>query len=216
VTTETLPPFLQRVKALGHRVFTSGTLNVNFIAVRCNYSKAGTFDDWISCHYRNSDGAWQSHWWPGTTDPGLYWLEGASGGNPRGTAIMKPGQYPGLWKIGLHHKSDPAKAYKAFEQTGVVTVYRDRNKDAVLDLDPRTEESGVLGINLHSSDSNPWDPNDKDRTQEDVGAYSAGCIVFARSSDFRHAVTLGEQSTVLGHGSTFTCTLVRASDVFQK
>lgn len=208
-----LPLFLQRVADLGHKVFAKGVMNLNIVAVRCNYAAAGTFDDWITFWYKDTSENWVGHWWEGTTDPGLYWLGQPNGSNPKGTAIVKPGQYPGLWKVGLHHKHDPAKAYKAFEQTGVVTVYRDRNRDAVLDLDPRSEESGVYGINMHASDSNPWDGTDADRTLEAVGAWSAGCTVFARSSAFRQAVQLAEQSTALGHGSTFTYTLVRASDV---
>jgi hypothetical protein len=194
-----LPPFLQAVREQGHRVFDSGPYNINLIGIRRIGSHAGLFDDFITCWYLDSAGAWTSHWWPATTDPGLYWLQNP--GNVKGTAVMVEGQYPKLWKIGLH------KGYKAFQQIGPVRVFRDRNQDDVLDLDPVSEDSGLFGINGHASDSNPWDTSDKSREGKEVGEWSAGCQVWANSAHFRHAIQLAEQSAAL-YGNSFTYTLV--------
>lgn len=200
------PPLLQRVEKLGHRIFTEGSYNINFIGVRTEAKDAGKFDDWLTMWYRDTDGSWQSHWWPATTDPGLYWLH-----NPmrtEGTAIVVPGQYPKLWKIGAH------KGYKAFQQVGNVKVYRDRDRDDELDFSPESIQEGMFYINGHASDPNPWDKHDKSREGGDVNKWSAGCQVFANSADFRLAIRLAEQSMGLGFGNTLTYTLVEERDVF--
>ena len=195
-----LPPLLERVRRIGHTVFTRGSYNLNLIGIRRNVHADGYFTDWLTAHYRDSDGEWTSHWWTGTTDPGLYWLRKPM--NVNGTAIVVPGQYPGLWKVGTH------KGYKAFQQVGEVAVYRDNDRDADLDMDPATIERGHFGINGHASDGDPWDKYDRERTGDLVGQWSAGCQVWASSAAFRHAIRLAEQSAAAGFGSTLTYTLV--------
>jgi hypothetical protein len=202
-----LPLFLQRVQERGYTVFTHGEYNLNFVGVRANTARAGKFDDWITCWYKDSSGSWNAHWWAATTDPGVYWLENPT--KRAGTAIMMEGQHAGLWKIGTH------KGYKAFQQASKVKVYRDNTKDDVLDINPDSFQEGIYGINGHASDSNPWDSVDKERAGQNVGKWSAGCQVWASSAGFRQAVQLAEQSAALGkYGSKFTYTLVKESEIY--
>ena len=134
-----------------------------------------------------------------------------------GCAVMAEGQHPRLWKLGLH------RGYKALEQVGDVTVYRDNNRNNVLNFgvgddysdSGLIQQTGDFSINGHASDSDPWDSQDKSRIDGDIGRWSAGCQVFARSSDFRRLIGLCEQSAALGlYGDKFTYTLVRQGQVF--
>lgn len=66
--------------------------------------------------------------------------------NPKGTAILAPGQYQSSHKIGLHRGK-----YKALVQHRPVTVYRDNNKDSKYDLEPTKKDTGIFGINIHKA-----------------------------------------------------------------
>ena len=104
---------------------------------------------------------------PITTDPGLYWLKH---GREAGTAILKPGQYS-AWKLGKHKGQYPALV----QHMDKVTIYRDRNKDHILDMHPDDDhESGYYGINIHKSGF----------YSENIGQYSAGCQVFKSELHF--------------------------------
>lgn len=196
---ETLPPFLQTIRSMGHEVFTSGDFNLNFIAIRFGDASAESFDDWITCWYKR-DGQWHTHWWRATTDPGSYWMDNPM--NVKGTAQVVPDQYRGLWKVGRH------KTYKAFEQAGQVKVYRHQpgkeRTSPPIDI-------GDFHINGHAADTDPWDTVDPNRTS--VGRWSAGCQVWADSAGFREAIGLAEESIRRGYPNSFTYTLVKESDV---
>ena len=74
-----------------------------------------------------------------------------------GTAIMKTGYYPDLWRLGKHRER-----YTAGVQQGTtpVNLWRDRNHDEV--LEPGGEEdSGWKGINFHYAGFNPYASNAK-------------------------------------------------------
>ena len=94
-----LPVLLDYVASLGHAVFTKGEYNLNIIGIRTVASDANTFDDRICLVYRDEVG-WVTRTWPATTDPGTYWRTHPM--NVDGTAILKPGQYRGAYKVGKH------------------------------------------------------------------------------------------------------------------
>jgi len=113
--------------------------------------------------------------------------------NVSGTAILVPGQYRGVYKIGKHRGQ-----YEALVQLGGrVKVYRDRNKDEVLDMNPDTADEGYFGINIHKAGTQ----------STEVNKWSAGCQVFANEYDFRQFMNLVKRSAELW-GETFTYTLV--------
>ena len=97
-----IPEPLQTVRRLGHKVFV-GEYNVNIVAIRNDISpRVDAFDDFITITFK-SQGKWVSYWYPGTTDPGLFYLQHPM--KVSGTAILKEGQYRGSHKLGLQRQA---------------------------------------------------------------------------------------------------------------
>ena len=125
--------------------------------------------------------------------------------NVDGTAILVPGQYRGAYKIGLHRGS-----YEALVQRGSgdkVKVYRDGNKDDILDMDPEDIAEGRYGINIHKSSS-------RDEGSENVDKWSAGCQVFSKpgSDGFEAFMALCNKSAEI-YSDQFTYTLIVAPEL---
>jgi hypothetical protein len=187
------PPILDRMQKLGHSIFVIGEYNLNLFGIRSKSKNANKFDDLIGCAYKK-DGHWVVEYWPATTDPGLYWLENPS--KVQGTAILVPGQYRGVYKIDLH-----AGKYEALcQRNGKVRVYRDRNKDNILDMDSSTIRSGYYGINIHRSS-----PRGESISVE---KWSAGCQVHKTLTGFNRMMFLAKKQVNSGMGRTFTYTLL--------
>jgi len=171
-----------------------GELNLTLVGIRSKDSDANTFND-LLCVLYEQGGKLQMQTFPITTDPGLHYREHPI--NVDGTAILKPGHYKGCWQIGAHQGK-----YIALVQRGPMTVYRDRNKDAHLDLDH--EQTGYFGINLHRAGANAHTL----RTDK----VSAGCQVFANSEDFDTVMELA-QSSAAKYGNRFSYTLLDEADL---
>ena len=73
---------------------------LNIIGIRSASSTPNSFDDTIIACYKREDGEWISNQFRATTDPGTFWLNNPM--NPQGTAIIKPGQYIGSHRVGVH------------------------------------------------------------------------------------------------------------------
>jgi len=99
--------------------------NVNIFGVRVDNPDSNRFDDYLCAVYREG-GEWKHHVWNATTDPGKHWLENPL--SPKGTAILIPGQYRSTWKLAKHQGK-----YEALCQRKPVRVWRDNNKDDILD-----------------------------------------------------------------------------------
>jgi len=114
--------------------------------------------------------------WEATTDPGLTHLQKPTFPEAvrNGTAIMAEGQYVNAYEIGNHGSG--RYAHIALRQVGSIRIFRDRNKDAVLDMVPSLITEGHYGINIHQADVFK-DP-------QTVGLWSAGCQVFAKRNQF--------------------------------
>ena len=50
--------------------------DLNVGGIRSDERKAGSFDDLFYCAYKSLDNMWCLHLFPGTTDPGSYYLSG--------------------------------------------------------------------------------------------------------------------------------------------
>lgn len=182
----------------GYYFFEIGSFNLNIIGVRSNERKAGAFDDFICCIYKNDKGEWECLYWKATTDAGTYWLQNPM--NHKGTALLVPNQYKGCFKIGLHKGQ-----YEALVQHKEVMVYRDNNRDKVIDFDSVTIDKGMFGINIHQSNPRMTSSvNDK---------WSAGCQVFASPSDFKQFMQLVKLSSI-HFGNIFTYTLLTQQDFY--
>lgn len=169
--------------------------NVNIIGVRENSQLTNSFDDLLYLIYSDGE-ADNIEEFSITTDPGKYWLNNPI--NNDGCAIVVPGQYRGVWKIGYHQGK-----YQALIQDKPIKVYRDDNKDDVYDFEPSKIREGYYGINLHRS--NPYTESYY------VDKWSAGCQVFKRVTDFNFLLSICKISAKI-YGNSFTYTLLEKDD----
>lgn len=177
----------------GYVCFTNGSYNVNIIGIRAaGDSITNRFDDIILIDYKNDKGEWCRQCYEATTDPGLYYEKNLI--NKKGCAIVVPGQYRGLWRLGLHRGK-----YLALVQNKPIKVYRDNNRDDIKDMNPYTEETGVFGINLHHAGDD----------SERVDKWSAGCQVIARQRDFDQLISVCKKQP----SNSFTYTLLREEEL---
>lgn len=184
----------QDVERHGFMFFELGDHNTNLVAYRTPNRAAGYFDDVLTWTVRIG-GRWHLWAWKVTTDPGLAWLQDPNS-RPDGTAILAhPQQLRGSHIIRPH-----GGAYDAICQRHgtVVPVWRDADKDAELDLGGQIHNNG-RGINIHRAHS---------RVElEQVGRYSAGCIVHALPASFVQMMELARQSAALW-GNSFSVTIL--------
>jgi hypothetical protein len=184
--------FPRIVSILNQKSYLIGTrpFELNIVGVRSRETKANRFDDEIHVFYKTEGGKnWNYHIFKATTDPGTFWLENPM--HPQGTAILKAGQYFDAYKIGLHQGK-----YKALVQKSPVTVIRDYNRNAVLDIKNGQEYTGNFGINIHYAVS-----------AGSVDRDSAGCQVLENKKDHDLLMQLAEKHRQL-YGNSFTYTLI--------
>jgi hypothetical protein len=187
----------------GYAFFEKGQFNVNIIGVRSKEKKANNFDDTMLLIYKNKKEQWEVISSVITTDPGNYYLVD-SPVNDRGTAILVPNQYRGVYRVDIHAASNKNFAHEALcQRGGVLSVWRDDNFDDILDHDPESIEEGWFGVNIHRSKSSG--------AANYVGAYSAGCQVFKNSTDFKLFMDVIKKSKDK-YGNSFTYTLLEEED----
>ena len=180
---------------LGYAFFENGDYNLNVIGIRTNDNKANTFNDFIVVAY-NKYAQWQLKIYEATTDPGIYWRKHPM--NRNGTAILVSGQHRGCYQLGMHQGK-----YQALVQSKKLPVYRDNNKDSIIDSDCPID-AGWHGINIHRA-SSKWQ-------SKQVNKWSAGCQVFANPNNFDYFIELCKKSTRL-YGSRITYTLIEEKDL---
>lgn len=184
-----------RVKKQGSVIFENDSrpYNLNIIAIRNKNPKLDEFGCQLLIAWKHK-GVWHEKSYRITTYPGSYYLKQRLL-NPKGCAILAPGQYRGIYALRLHNNK-----YEALCQThGPVRVYRDKNRDNEFDFDDSKTFLGDFGINVHNS------PDGKDTKK--VGANSAGCLVFADDNEFYEARDLWRRAKE-EFGNKFTLTLV--------
>lgn len=146
---------------------------INVFGIRSMSSKAGVYDDEAMVVYGHPEEGVVVDRYCITTDPGPYFLKRPI--HPRGAAILAHGhQY--FYKVGWH-KAGKAPGYQACNQLGRVLVYRDDDRDDVLEYKVDSIMVGSFGINHHhgGEDSKPGDT---------FQGKSAGCQVWASRSEF--------------------------------
>ena len=172
--------------------------NLNLIGIRRDNDGTNKFDDFMVVLYKSEGLKEVCKIYPITTDPGEHWLKHPI--NPKGTAVLVPGQYRGTWKLGKHQNN-----YEALVQRKPVKVWRDNNKDEVIDYQQlKLVNEGYFGINIHRS--NPY-------TQSYlVNRWSAGCQVFQKIEDYKEFMELCKNSSAL-YGNSFSYTLVTEQEL---
>ena len=172
--------------------------NVNIIGVRSNQVKANEFDDCVFLIYRDGDKSWTVHSYQMTTDIGIRYLKTPI--NKDGAAILVPGQYRGVYSVSKHRGKYDALCQK----NGKVKVWRDDNRDKILDMDDSTIQEGYFGINIHRAAVIG--------ETERVNGYSAVCQVFKSARDFNEFMTLVKLSAKI-YSNKFTYTLITEDDL---
>lgn len=166
---------------------------LNIVGVRANSTVPNNFDDIIYVFYKDDNNKWVGKAYPATTDTGTYWLKNPM--NSAGSALLKEGQYKNTYKIALHRSK-----YNALtQQLAKVTVYRDYNRDSILDFDNGKEQTGMFGINIHRANSQG--------TTKTIDQNSAGCQVFQNADDFAEFMAMANKQKDL-YGNKFTYTLI--------
>lgn len=188
------------VESKGYKFFDTPhkILNLNLVGVRRDNEGTNTFDDYLTVLYREEELAIINKY-EVTTDPGKHWLKNPS--NPKGTAVLVPGQYRGTWQLGKHQGK-----YEALVQRKPVKVYRDNNKDEIIDYNniSLTLDEGYFGINIHRS--NPYDQSYV------INRWSAGCQVFKKIEDYNNFIQVCKDSAKI-YGNSFTYTLIEEKDL---
>lgn len=186
---------IKAMSVKGHIVFEddSKPFNLNIIGIRSDDDTPNVFNDLI-CFMWKYKGQWSLVKFKATTDPGTYWLNNPM--NTEGTAIVKPGQYRGLWKLGKHQGK-----YLALKQIGSITIYRDNNKDDKHDYNS-PEETGIFGINLHHAGN--------DSTQ--IDKWSAGCAVIGNINEWEIAISIITSSATIW-GDSFSYSILNEKDL---
>lgn len=168
--------------------------DLNIVGIRTASIEEEKFNDWLTVFYVFED-VWNYFAFLSTTDPGTFYRK-----NPlsvKGTAVLKPAQYRGAYKIGRH------RGYKALQQQKNMTVYRDANRDNILDTTGMAEETGIFGINIHRSNAH--------HPSTVVGKWSAGCQVLQDPDHFQFLMTLCERGREK-FGNSFSYTLIEEAD----
>lgn len=183
------------MESKGYKIYDNDSrdLNLNIVGIRSKTAKLDEFGCQLLVAWKYK-GVWKSRSYHITTYPGKTYLINRLL-NPRGCAILCPGQYIDTYAVRLHNGK-----YRALCQTyGPVRVFRDRDRDTEFDLDPSTIMSGDFGINIHDSRDN--------QITLRVGSHSAGCQVFSDDKEFSDFMDLVEKSALI-YKNKFTYTLI--------
>jgi len=184
---------VRQLKRKGYKIF-SRPYELNIVGVRADSTIPDKFDDLIYVFWKDNKNKWIGKAYPATTDPGTYWLKNPM--HEKGSAILKEGQYLDTWIKRLHGTKS---RYLALGQEKPVTVYRDYDRNAILDFYNGNEHTGKFGINIHRASV-----NGKNLT---IGKNSAGCQVFQNADDFNEFMKMVDKQKDL-YGNKFTYTLI--------
>lgn len=180
-----LDTYLKKASKAGYEVHETSRLNI--VGWRNSLARANYFDCYLSLYW--NEFTWHELHFDATTFPGVPWLL-----NPmhvRGTAVLKPGFYKEAYKLGKH------KGYTALIQQKAVKVFRDNNRDGVVNFDAEVVYEGNFGINIHKASlANKY-----------VGTSSAGCQVLKHRKDFDTLIRMCE-SDLAFYGNNFNYTLM--------
>tara|TARA_B100001109_G_scaffold242036_1_gene226656 strand:- start:356 stop:976 length:621 start_codon:yes stop_codon:yes gene_type:complete len=193
------------VRSKGYKYFKDTQekgYDVNIIGIRNSKTKnrvTNAFDDKITISYKDFNNEWHYHEYDCTTDPGTHWVENLL--NSDGVAILKPGQYRGSHKIGLHQGK-----YEALRQQKPLKVYRDGDLDNEYDLLEENVKEGIYGINIHRATARTGGKSSR------VDKWSAGCQVIAANDDFNEFMDICRKASNIW-GNSFTYTLIESADI---
>jgi len=189
----------------GYKFYDKQNYDCNFFGIRSKNidQSADKFDDVIGLCFL-SEGLPICIAAAGTTDPSLLNLQDPQfpEAQKNGTAILCEGYYPSVYQLGMHGRG--AWQHDALVQVGKFRIFRDNNRDEILDFDaPITE--GVYGMNLHMAHPN-FD-------LEKIGYYSAGCQVVQNGQLHRRMMFYSRKQIQALKVNKFSYALFNESDL---
>ena len=188
---------VQMMKSKGYIVYTE-PFKLNIVGVRNADTNPEKFDDDMYVFWKNENGRWTGKKYVITTDPSTSSLHEMK--NSKGVAILPAGQYVDTWKVRPHGKSQ----YIALGQQRKLCVYRDYDRDDLLNFNIESKDCGYFGINIHRAKNGGAD--DGQGNTEKIGPYSEGCQVFQNFYCFQEFMEMAYRQKDL-YGNEFTYTL---------
>lgn len=183
----------------GYKFFNSGDYDLNIYGIRMDNVYDNEFSDPLGIIYPLNKKMYQIQI-PGTTCPGLYGGHAVMNPRPEGVAVMVPGQYLRLWEF--IDSYDGWLNYPYMHQIGKVRLYRDGNKDTILDP-VKESEYGPVGINMHRMSG-------IDKPGKFVNNWSEACIG-AIEPEFKKFLPIFREATKKW-GNRFSFTLFEKKD----
>lgn len=177
----------------GYKWFTDKPM---IIGIRTTNDIPNVFNDYIILCIENKDKFFKG--WMATTEPGTYWLQNPM--NIKGTGVLVPNQYFDCWGLGQHGSG--LNKHEALIQIRPITLYRDNNKDNKINIDPKNIQTGLFGINIHSTGKSNWIASKIDK-------WSAGCQVFANYDAFKEFIKILKAT----NQKSYTYTLLEEKDI---
>lgn len=143
-----LPEPIRLATLAGLPVFATA-YDANLVVIRDPSAPLDTFDGLVTLSWTEPGGAWRTVTARAATRPGTHYLREPM--NSNGTACLVPGRNPSSHELGLH------KGTPALVQTRPVKVWRDGDRDAVLEVGPGdVVHDDATGVNVHECGNPAW------------------------------------------------------------
>lgn len=202
--TPSLQALINLMKSKNYKLYENADISkrsLNIVGIRNASDAPNKFDDTLAIFFL-IPGASDLMYFPITTDPSPHYLKHPI--NVAGTAILEEGQYVDVYSVAMHSPPSGNSHQAICQRNGSVTVYRDNNRDSKLNY-VNPQAGADFGINLHRGpDNGNWDSANPN--------YSAGCQVFADSSDFALFMSRCKQEKQSTGKNLFTYTLLNEKD----
>jgi hypothetical protein len=153
---------------LGHKWFED---QPNIIGIRTTLCIPDQFNDVLAIVYRADGKTGEEKIFTAiiTTEPGTTYQKKLL--NPRGCAVMQPGQFINAYKLGYHQGK---KDHRCLKQVGKILLKRDKDLDGIPGNSGVVEWNTDAGCNIHGAN--------KGQVTAAIGPWSAGCQVHERWS----------------------------------
>lgn len=154
---------VQIIKAYKNKQYFYNPMGLNIFGIRTSDNFTNKFDDFIGII--SNFGVPELTVIPGTTKGGWYGAGAVFDPIPGGIAVIEPGQYLNIWEF--HDTYDGWLKYPYMQQIGTFRIWRDGNKDKIIDH-VCGQSIDNAGLNLHRMSWNGI-------SGQDVNNWSEGC-----------------------------------------
>lgn len=182
-------------------IINNKPFSMNVFGIRTSNDQSNTFNDCVGVFW-NDGKQWNIRQYDATTDAGTFYRNSPM--NVNGTAIMVPGQYEDVYKIGLHN------GYEALQQIAPIKYVRDNTKSGILHWYYKLTGQKYF-IEQAQTDIHHAAATYKSGT---VDKWSAGCQVLADPNDFAEFLNYCKESVnMYKFPNLFSYTLFESIDM---